>query len=75
MCWREKWREKRQRDQEPAPPPTATTYKCNICERTFKASIGQIRTHATQAPASLHIIVDTDGLLMNDDDVLDGKNQ
>ena len=38
------WIDKRQRKKEPPPPSTEAVYKCDICNRTFKASIG-LRSH------------------------------
>eukprot|EP00795_Rhopilema_esculentum_P004180 gene4180-20366_t len=34
------WTNKRLRKLEPEPPPTETAYKCETCNRTFKAAIG-----------------------------------
>ena len=61
------WTEKRQRNKEPAPPPTASAFKCDTCERTFKAAIGLPSHMRHRRPhLSMSSSISTDCQWMND---------
>lgn len=52
---------KRQRKLEPAPPPAEATYRCVICDRTFKTAIGMsshIRHRHKPLPVSSSLSTD-----------------